>query len=159
DIADIVTRLGRIAGLDEICATTNGHELPELASTLAAAGLRSINVSLDTLNAERFAQLSGGRVDVARVLAGVDAPFAAGMQVKLNAVVLKGINDGDAAELIRYAWGKSVVPRFIECMPFREGEPVPTADLVARLAAEGIPLSDSTLDADAPRGPARYYRG
>lgn len=158
DVVEIVERLGRL-GLDEICATTNGHQLPDLAQPLAAAGLRSINLSLDTLDPERFAHLSGGRGEVGRVLLGLDAALAAGMDVKLNAVVLKGINERDGAELIRFAWSKGVVPRFIECMPFREGEPVPTAQLIEILAEQGIPLTEDAAATDLPRGPARYYRG
>jgi cyclic pyranopterin phosphate synthase len=159
DIEEIVARVAAVPGIGEVCATTNGSQLSVLAAPLKQAGLAALNVSLDTLDPARFRQLSGGRGEVEVVLAGVDAALAAGLDVKLNAVVIQGVNDGDVADLIRYAWQKGVVPRFIECMPFREGKPVPTADLLARLATEGLPLEPDDEAAGLPRGPARYHRG
>lgn len=159
DILEIAERLCAIEGIGEVCATTNGHQLPELAVPLRDAGVKGLNISIDTLDPLRFAQLSGGRGELARVVAGIDAAVAAGFEVKLNAVVLAGVNEADCADLIRFAWARKVTPRFIECMPFREGKPVPTATLVAQLAAQGIALQPEELDACGPRGPARYFVG
>jgi cyclic pyranopterin phosphate synthase len=159
DIVEIVQRLSVQPGIAEVCATTNGHQLPELAKPLRAAGLSALNVSLDTLNEERFARMSGGRGEVARVVRGIDAALAEGFEVKLNAVVMAGVNEHDSAELIRFAWARGVVPRFIECMPFREGKPVPTATLIEILREQGISLESDDAQPGLPRGPARYYRG
>ena len=74
--------------------TTNGHLLPELAAPLAGAGLAGVNVSIDTLDPARFTALTV-RGDLARVIAGIDAARAAGLEVKLNAVALAGVNDGE----------------------------------------------------------------
>ena len=159
DILEIARTIGAVEGITELCATTNGHQLAELAAPLRAAGLGALNVSLDTLDAARFAQISGGRGELARVIDGVDAALAAGIEVKLNAVVMKGVNEGDCAGLVRFAWQRGIVARFIECMPFREGKPVPTAELLQRLAADGLPLQPDDAQLGLPRGPARYYRG
>ncbi|MBS2030624.1 MAG: GTP 3',8-cyclase MoaA [Deltaproteobacteria bacterium] len=159
DILDVVTKLAAVPGIGEVCATTNGHQLAELAAPLKQAGLRSLNVSLDTLDAERFRTLSGGRGEVARVIEGVDAALAAGLEVKLNAVVLRGVNEDDCASLVQFAWQRGIVVRFIECMPFREGKPVPTAELVEKLRAEDIALEPDEEAAGLPHGPARYFRG
>jgi cyclic pyranopterin phosphate synthase len=159
DILDIARTIGEVEGISELCATTNGHQLAELATPLRQAGLRAVNVSLDTLDPVRFAQISGGRGELERVVAGIDAALAAGIEVKLNTVVMKGVNEGDCAALIRFAWERKIVARFIECMPFREGKPVPTAELIQLLAADGVPLEPDEAQVGLPRGPARYYRG
>lgn len=159
ELLELARAVAAVPGIEELCLTTNGHALAELAAPLRAAGLKSVNVSLDTLDAARFQQLSGGRGELSRVIAGVDAALAAGLEVKLNAVVVAGVNEQDVAGLVRFAWGRGVVVRFIECMPFREGEPVASARLVERLAAEGLLLADSGLESRLPRGPARYLRG
>src|SRR5207253_3293609 len=92
----------------------------ELAEPLRAAGLEAVNVSVDTLDSERFRRITG-RGDLARVLAGIDAAVAAGLRVKTNAVALEGINDGELVALCEDAWRRSAVPRFIEHMPMSEG--------------------------------------
>jgi cyclic pyranopterin phosphate synthase len=159
DILEITERIAGVPGIDEVCATTNGHLLSELAQPLQMAGLKSLNISVDTLDPIRFAQLSGGRGDVERVLAGVDAAIAAGLDVKLNAVILAGVNDDDCADLIRWAWSRRVVPRFIECMPFRDGKPVPTSVLIEKLRTQGLQLTADDLSCESARGPARYFVG
>jgi len=159
DIVEIAGRIAGTEGIGELCATTNGYQLPELARPLKQAGLKSLNISLDTLDAERFAKLSGGRGEVSRVVAGIDTAVAEGFEVKLNAVVMRDVNEHDCAELIRFAWARKLVVRFIECMPFREGKPVPTAELIELLGSQGLALEPDDAPSEATRGPARYVRG
>ncbi|CAN5158566.1 GTP 3',8-cyclase MoaA [soil metagenome] len=119
-IVDLVARIARIPGIEQIAMTTNGHLLDELAAPLRAAGVSAVNVSLDTLDADRFARVTG-RGDLARVLAGIDAARAVGMSVKTNAVALYGVNDSEIVALCEAAWSRGATPRFIEHMPMSHG--------------------------------------
>src|SRR5215204_432181 len=103
-------------GID-IAMTSNGVKLPEMAHDLADAGLRRINVSLDSLRPDTFAALTR-RDDLDRVLAGIDAALDAGLDpVKVNCVVIRGVNDDEIIDLARYGRAKGVGLRFIEFMP------------------------------------------
>ncbi|HET9728455.1 MAG TPA: radical SAM protein, partial [Acidimicrobiia bacterium] len=114
-----VTRLVSLLaplGVD-LAMTTNGVKLPELAVDLHAAGLRRINISLDTLQRDRFLALTK-RDELDRVLAGIDAALHAGLApVKVNAVVMRGVNDDEVVDLARFGREKGVGVRFIEFMP------------------------------------------
>jgi len=162
----IVQLAGQIAatpGIEQVVMTSNGHLLGELAAPLAAAGVSAINISLDTLDAARFHTLTG-RGDLARVLAGVDAAVAAGLRVKLNAVALRGVNDGEMVALCEYAWARGAVPRFIEHMPMSEGalyapESELSAAQIRRLLEAALgPLIPASASAGRDPGPARYWR-
>lgn len=120
DLPVLVRMLRSIDGLGEISMTTNAARLTELAGPLRAAGLGRVNVSLDTLDRGRAARLA--RRDVLpQVLAGIDAAVAAGLTpLKLNAVVIRGENDGELADLVAYAAGRGAEMRFIEYMPMGE---------------------------------------
>src|SRR4051812_42380219 len=101
----------------DIALTTNGVKLPELAHDLQAAGLARINVSLDTLRRERFLSLTK-RDELERVLAGIAAAQAAALDpVKINAVVMRGVNDDEVVDLARFGREQGVGVRFIEFMP------------------------------------------
>ncbi|MBM3670783.1 MAG: GTP 3',8-cyclase MoaA [Actinobacteria bacterium] len=101
----------------DLAMTTNGVKLPELAHDLAAAGLRRVNISLDTLRPETFLALTR-RAELDRVLAGVDAALAAGLApVKINCVVIRGVNDDEVVDLAAFGRAKGVGIRFIEFMP------------------------------------------
>lgn len=158
---DLVARLHAVPGVDELVMTTNGHRLVELAAPLAAAGLAGVNVSLDTVDPERFARLTGGG-DLARVLAGLDAARAAGLAIKLNAVALAGENDHELAALCELAWARGVVLRFIEHMPLSAGALYqPARELSAAAIRAALERSFGPL-VPAPRGratvgPARYW--
>jgi cyclic pyranopterin phosphate synthase len=119
-LVELVARLARVHGIEQIVMTTNGHLLGELAVPLARAGLAGVNVSLDTLDAKRFRAVTG-RGEISRVLAGIDAAVAVGMRVKTNAVALRGVNDDEIAALCADAWARGATPRFIEHMPMSEG--------------------------------------
>jgi cyclic pyranopterin phosphate synthase len=123
DMIELVRALGRHVGtdLDELTMTTNGTRLAEFADDLAGAGVRRINVSLDTRDRARFAQLAR-RDMLADVLAGIAAARAAGIAVKINTVALKGINEDEIADLIAWAHGQGHEITLIEVMPLGEVE-------------------------------------
>lgn len=167
DVVELVERLGRL-GLDDLAMTTNGERLAELARPLKRAGLGRLNVSVDTLDPDKFRAVTR-RGDLARVLAGLEVARAAGfVGTKINAVVMGGVNDAEVPALAAWAWDNALVPRFIESMPmsdgalFVPGEFVGAAAIRARLeAAFGplLPLGDGAAAAGLPGvGPARYQR-
>ncbi len=123
----------------DIAMTTNGVKLPELAHELRASGLERINISLDSLRRERFFALTK-RDELERVLLGIEAALDAGLSpVKINAVVMRGINDDEVADLARFGREKGVGVRFIEFMPLdAQGEwnadlVVPASEIVERI--------------------------
>src|SRR5882757_3050395 len=104
------------AGLDELTLTTNGSQLPKYAAELADCGVKRINVSLDTLDADRFRAITRwGELD--KVMAGIDAAQNAGIAVKINAVALKGVNEDEIPSLMEWAHGKGMGLTLIEVMP------------------------------------------
>src|SRR6185312_4429666 len=105
--------------LDELTLTTNGSQLVKYASDLAAVGVKRINVSLDTLDEAKFRDITRwGSLD--QVLAGIDAAQAAGLQIKINTVALKGVNDDEFPRLIEWAHGRGMELTLIEVMPLGE---------------------------------------
>jgi cyclic pyranopterin phosphate synthase len=145
--------------------TTNGDRLVEQADALAAAGLSSVTVSLDSLDRDRFRIITRGG-DLDRVLVGIDAAIEAGLRpVKLNAVALRGFNDDELAGLARFAWDRDCVPRFIELMPmaggglFAPGEFMSASDVRDTVASDlGVVLDDDDGDGVRGWGPASYWR-
>jgi cyclic pyranopterin phosphate synthase len=122
DLVEIVERLGRIAGVGDLAMTTNGILLPELAQPLADAGLRRVNIHLDTLHPERLERIMrwGKLADIRR---GIEAAEQASLlPIKLNAVIARGYNDADVAELAALTLTRDWHFRFIEMMPFGNGE-------------------------------------
>lgn len=116
-LPELVARLARIDGIDDIALTTNGSLLATQARALRDAGLQRITVSLDTLDAEVFRCMSGGRGGLDDVLAGIEAARAAGFgPIKLNCVVQRGLNDAGIERLAEYARTGGHVLRFIEYM-------------------------------------------
>jgi cyclic pyranopterin phosphate synthase len=160
-ITRLVRQIAAVPGIDQVVMTSNGHLLGELARPLVEAGLAGINISIDTLVRERFERLTS-RGDLARVRGGIAAAAAAGLRVKLNAVALRGVNDGELAALCRYAWSIGAVPRFIEHMPMSGGAlyapeaELPAAEIRRTLEAELGPLVPSR-PAGQDAGPARYW--
>jgi len=157
DLLDIVTAVGAAPGIEEIALTTNGQALAALAAPLRQAGVTRVNVSLDTLDPGKLARLSGRAASLERILDGIRAAHAAGFaSVKLNAVVMRGFNEGELGELARFGWSAGAIVRFIELMPFGEGVPVPIAEVKALLEAQGIRLEP---DDSRGWGPAYHMRG
>lgn len=158
DILEVARRIAAVPGVERVAITTNASHLERLALPLREAGVSQLNISLDTLSAETFRRISK-QGDFEATLRGIDAAAQAGYaSLKLNTVVMRGVNDGEVPALVAYAHARGIVPRFIELMPFGPGEPVPTSELVERLGASGLPL---TAEEEAPGnadGPARYWR-
>src|SRR5436309_7271277 len=102
--------------LDELTLTTNGSQLPKYARELAGYGVQRINVSLDTLDPDKFRAITRwGELD--KVLTGIEAALAAGLQVKINAVALKGVNEDELGDLVAWAHGRGMDLTIIEVMP------------------------------------------
>jgi len=115
-MVDLVRKISETDGIEDLSLTTNGMFLEELVSGLFHAGLRRVNVSLDSLDAERFAQLTrGGKLS--KVLAGIDKTLELGVKVKINVVALRGFNDSEILDFVDFARDRSVQIRFIEFMP------------------------------------------
>jgi cyclic pyranopterin phosphate synthase len=145
--------------LDELTLTTNGSQLPKHAAELAALGVRRINVSLDTLDADKFRVITRWG-ELAKVLAGIDAAQAAGLKVKINAVALKGVNEDEFPALLQWAHGRGMELTLIEVMPLgdvgegRLDQYLPLSIVRSRLA-ERFTLEDIDYRSG---GPARYVQ-
>jgi cyclic pyranopterin phosphate synthase len=153
DLEHLIERLAAIDGLD-LTLTTNGSLLAQKASALAAAGLRRITVSLDSLDDGIFRAMNDVDFPAERVLAGIDAAAAAGLPVKVNAVVKRGLNDGEIVDLARHFRHTGHVLRFIEYMDVGATNGWRLDDVVS--AAEIIAVVDSAFPLE-PIEPA--YRG
>jgi cyclic pyranopterin phosphate synthase len=156
----LVPELGRRIGngLDELTMTTNGTQLERRAQMLFDAGVRRINVSLDSRDAERFRHITR-RGDLAQVLAGIDAAARAGLKVKINMVALKGLNEDEIAPMLRWCGSQGHDLTVIETMPLGEVEEdrtahyLPLSEVRARLERE-FSLIPSVARTG---GPARYH--
>lgn len=159
DIEALVAAVAAVPGLAEVAMTTNAHRFAGQAAALKAAGLRRVNISIDSLDAARFAQITRGG-DLAAVLAGIDAAVEAGLTpVKLNMVVMRGVNDDELVPMARWAMARApaVQLRFIEYMPFasRWHENVPAAEMRERLGALGALVPEGESQG---AGPAKHWR-
>jgi cyclic pyranopterin phosphate synthase len=145
--------------LEELTVTTNGSQLAKYASELAACGVKRINVSMDTLDAAKFREITRWG-DLDQVLAGIKAAQAAGIHVKINAVALKGVNEAEITPMIRWAHGEGMDITFIEVMPLGDIEPS-RLDQYLPLSQVRASLMDVFTLIDDPHrtgGPARYVR-
>jgi len=165
DLPDLVCRLASIPGIDDLSLTTNGLLLEGVARELRAAGLGRINVSLDTLDPARFAQMTR-RPALARVLAGIAAAAAAGFRpIKVNTVVLRGLNDDEIEPLVARARDEGWELRFIEFMPLENGgtwdrsRVVTGAEIRARIDAVWPVEADRPDDPHAPATRFRFRDG
>ena len=160
DMIELVRALGRKLGdgLEELTLTTNGTRLAEFAGDLYAAGVRRINVSLDTLDRAKFAALAR-RDSLPQVLEGLAAARAAGLAVKLNTVALKGLNEDELPELIGWAHGQGFDLTLIEVMPLGEVETDRFDHYVPLDAVRAALQTRFTLTPSNHRsgGPARYF--
>ncbi len=161
DYHELVARIAAVPGIDDLALTTNAVLLEKAASELYQAGLRRLNVHLDTLDRQRFRAITR-RDDLARVLRGLDAAQAAGFRsIKLNAVALKGLTEPDIVPLVRFARERQMQVRFIEFMPL-DGQQLWSLDRVitADQMIETLRRELGTLTAVPgldPRAPATEY--
>ena len=145
--------------LDELTLTTNGSQLAKYAAQLVDCGVKRINVSLDTLDPDKFRAITRwGEID--KVLSGIDAAQAAGLRVKINAVALKGVNEDELGDLVEWAHGRGMEITLIEVMPLgdvgegRLDQYLPLSIVRARLA-ERFALDEIDYRTG---GPARYVK-
>ena len=155
-IVDLVASLAALPGVRDLSLTTNGVLLAPLAADLARVGLRRVNVSLDTLDRERFRRLTG-RDRLASVVEGLAAARGAGLSpVKINAVLLRGENEGEAIDLVRFGREEGYEVRFIEFMPLENdrsweiGRVVTGASVRRRIASVWPVARDPEEDPHAP---------
>ncbi|MDE3066721.1 MAG: GTP 3',8-cyclase MoaA [Verrucomicrobiota bacterium] len=160
DVPDIVRAMTEIPGVESIGLSTNGMKLAAQAQPLREAGLRTVNVSLDALDPEIYRRITGG--DVARVLAGIRAAVAAGFErVKLNCVLMRGVNERELWPLVLFAAAHGLPLRLIELMPVTTTEVLTERNFMACGEAmrvleqrdEMAPQPDRKLG----HGPARYF--
>lgn len=159
ELPRLVRSLREEAAVQDLWLTTNGLRLPALARALADAGLHGVNVSLDTLQTRSFSTITRGS-KLADVIAGIDAARAAGLTVKLNVVAMRGVNDAEFSDIVRWAWERDITPRFIELMPLGEGSKLMIAHhLPTQRIREHIGhlVADRVLPRDPASGPACYY--
>ena len=158
-LLSLVRALAATPGLETLALTTNGTRLAELAHPLAEAGVLRVNVSLDSTSPETFARITRGG-EVAAVVAGIDAALAASLPVKLNAVLLAGVNTDELALLAAFARDRGAGLRFIELMPFDRAVPLfAEADALDALRADGDELSPLPDDSAEPHVRRYSYRG
>ncbi|HET9392714.1 MAG TPA: GTP 3',8-cyclase MoaA [Candidatus Rubrimentiphilum sp.] len=160
DLHGLVSAINAIDGIEDISLSTNGLLLADQIEELVAAGLRRVNVSLDTLRPERFEQIAR-RPGLDRVLAGIDAAIARGLApVKINVVVMRGQNDDEIADLAEWTKRQSVYVRFIEVMPVHENlgvqrdSYVSSDEILERMRSIG---DLQPVIGPGGNGPARYF--
>ena len=161
DLVEIVSRLSTIEGMGEVTLSTHAMYLAPLAKDLARAGLSRLNVSLDTLNADRFREISG-RGELARVLEGIEAALSEGLgPIKLNMVPMRGINDGEIGDFLELAASRGLRMRLIELMPVGvarelfEHRHIGGEEILGRLREHG---EWTELERGGKDGPARSFK-
>jgi cyclic pyranopterin phosphate synthase len=159
-VGQLVPELGKRigSGLDELTMTTNGTQLARHAQMLSDAGLRRINVSLDSRNPERFRHITR-RGDLAQVIGGIDAAAGAGLKIKINMVALKGLNEDEIAPMLRWCGERGFDLTLIETMPLGEVEEDRTEHYLPLSGVRAKLERDFRLIPSLARtgGPARYY--
>ena len=159
ELTEIVTRLNALPGIEDLSLSTNASRLRKFASDLKASGITRLNISLDSLDPDTFAELTGGKLH--KVLDGIDAACDAGFTpIKINMVVMRGINDQEVNDMVAYCRHKGLTLRFIEAMPIGPGGQdaqdhyMPLSEVEERLR-EQFSLSPAAIKGS---GPARYFQ-
>ena len=159
-VLELVERLARLRthGLNELTLTTNGTRLPEMAQDLFDAGVRRINISLDTLRRARFAELTR-RDEFERVVSGIDAARDAGLAVRINAVAMRGTNDDEMRDLLAWCGARGLDLALIEAMPLGEvSVDRPAAHLPLDAVREELERHFTLVPSlHRTGGPARYF--
>lgn len=161
NLPDLIGRLLRTEGIQDLALTTNGVLLEQQAADLYKAGLRRLNVHLDTLDRERFLRITR-RDELDRVLRGIDACLNLGFSIKVNAVALKGITEDDILPMARYGRDRGIEIRWIEFMPLDsqgiwDKSKVLLADEILAMLPQEFGRLEPVPDPD-PRAPATEYR-
>ena len=161
NIQSLISNLGSLEGLDELLLTTNGSQLEKMSPQLAGAGVSRINISIDSLCPERFAEITRTG-DLEKVLVGIEAAQAAGIKrIKLNSVIVRGKNDDEIIPLVEFALEKGLDISFIEEMPLgdigcrdRQGTMV-TSEEIKEIISSAYSMFPST---ETSAGPSRYHQ-
>lgn len=144
-ISELISKLSRIEGVEDIAMTSNGALLEKNAAELKESGLHRVTVSLDSLDAEIFSNMNGVGAKPDKVIAGIDAALSVGLGVKLNTVIKKGVNEAGALDLVKFARERQIPIRFIEFMDtgnvngWKLDDVVPSSELLENLQ-QVIPL-------------------
>jgi cyclic pyranopterin phosphate synthase len=162
DVMKLFRSLGRhiaAGALGELTLTTNGSQLARFASELVECGVKRVNVSVDTLDADKFRSITRWG-DLSRVLAGIDAAQAAGLRIKINVVALRGVNDEEIPALIEWSHGRGMDMTLIETMPMGDVDADRTEQYLPLSLVRANLAKQFTLEASDERtgGPARYVR-
>ncbi|MET0119646.1 MAG: GTP 3',8-cyclase MoaA [Candidatus Thiodiazotropha sp. 6PLUC9] len=159
EIVEIAQRISNISGIDELSLSTNASRLSQFAKPLKAAGVSRLNISLDTLNKNKFHEITGSHLQP--VLEGIERARSCGYSpIKVNMVIMRGINDDDVEAMIDYCIEQDLTLRFIETMPVGDAgrtaseQYMPLSEIEARLKKR-YDLQSTALHGS---GPARYYR-
>jgi cyclic pyranopterin phosphate synthase len=160
DVPRLVARIAAVPGIEDIALSTNGLLLADQVDALRAAGLRRVNISLDTLRADRFFAIAR-RPGLERVFAGIDAALAAGLgPIKLNCVVMRGQNDDELIAFAELTRRRQIFVRFIEVMPVHENAAlqrdayISATEMLDRIGAHGGLVA---VPGPGGNGPARYF--
>jgi len=159
NIADLACRLNNIDGIDDLTLSTNATRLAKQAPALADAGISRINVSLDTLRADRFKEITGGKLE--KVISGLMAAKAAGLKpIKINMVAMQGINDDEIEDMVEFCIEHDFTLRFIETMPMgNTGLEATNNYLDLQKVKQRLKQSYELIDSTMPGGgPARYVK-
>jgi cyclic pyranopterin phosphate synthase len=161
NVMHLIEGLGQLAGLEELTLSTNGSQLERMSDALREAGVKRINISLDSLNPDKFKRITRTG-DLGKVLAGIDAAIATGFdRIKLNAVILKGRNEEEIMDLVDYSLDKGLDISFIEEMPLGliddhdRALSFCSSDEVRSTIEQRYPLTETS---ESTGGPSRYYR-
>lgn len=162
NLEKLIKKISKIPGIDDITLTTNAVLLPDHAAALKEAGVKRVNISLDTLRADRYREITRCG-DLAAAWLGINAALDAGLHpVKLNTVVMRGFNDDEVVALARLTLNRPLHVRFIEVMPigaknsWTSGRFVPTEEIMAQISSKlGTLIPAKMSEGD---GPAKYYQ-
>lgn len=153
DLTEIAANIGKLDNLRELTMTTNGQRLSQCADELYRVGIHRINISLDSLDPERYRSMTGG--DINKVFSAIEEAKKAGMDpVKINVVLLRGINDGEVKDFLRFSREYAVTVRFIELMPLGRLAEKPEMRITMKEILEKNP---ELLPGEKNRGPVREF--
>lgn len=159
ELTDIATRIAALPGIEDLSLSTNASRLREHATALRTAGITRLNISLDSLDPDKFKQVTGGRLE--RVLSGIDAALDAGFTpIKINMVAMRGVNDDEVNDMVDFCIDKGLTLRFIEAMPIGQGgqeaqDRYMPLDEVENTLRQRFRLTPAAMKGS---GPARYFQ-
>lgn len=154
---DLIRAVKRVPGIDEVCVTTNGQTLSGYISELKEIGIDGINISLDSLDRDRFRYITG-RGELEKTLKAIELAADSGIKTKINSLVIKDFNFDEVSELAGFAFDRGIDLRFIELMPIGTADPgkgVPNAEVLRKLKGKWPELSPDKRTRGS--GPAVYY--